>query len=87
MHQNGDNSYFAPYLNKKVLENMILDTSVRPDSFKIDFKYRKMIYRFSRYESVIGYKGKDRTECRFLVVVAKCNSWIKTAYPVEDYFY
>ena len=65
---------------------MILQTGRCPDEYKVDEKTSKKILRFKEFDQVIGYRGKGKVECKWLLVIAKKNSWIQTAYPVVDKF-
>ena len=69
-----------------ILKDMILETCLCPDAYKVDTFKKKNIMRFRQYKDVIGYRGIDGCICHWLVVIATCNSDITTAYPVVDVF-
>ena len=72
---------FLDELNESHIEEMVLKTAKCPGNFYVDGRSKKVIYRSLKFDQPIGYDPASGQDCHWLLVVAKSNSWIITAYP------
>ena len=72
---------FHGHLSDNSIETMVLETAGNPEKHHVDERSSKVIYRYLEYDQPIGLESQTGRECHWLVVVAKSNSWIITAYP------
>ena len=79
-------SNFHHQFKDEDIKEMIFSCTMQHDKHKVDRRKSKIIYRFKYYDKAIGVHGETKQDCNWLVVVVKKNGWIKTAYPVPDYF-
>ena len=77
-------TYFLPSLPTRTITRMILETAQKSETCHVDPRTSKKLYRYRRYDQVIGQHVISGQPCHWLVVVAKRNSWITAAYPVTD---
>ena len=90
IRNNNGKSTFATHLTHDIIKEMILLASLCPTFFKLDAhgrgRKKKRLYRFLKFEEPIGKHGHNNKECFWLVVIAKSNSWIVSAYPIPGVF-
>lgn len=77
-------TYFLETIVLAVLRTMVLETCQSPDTYHLDPRTTKKIYKYKKFDRPIGTNAISGEDCYWLLVIAKRNSWITAAYPLNN---